>query len=246
MSEFKKAIFVGACLALFPLQAAIAADAPQITEIDRLPAPLPVAAGGWYLRGDIGFSTMPDPDVTFGNGAVDYLNEKTDNTWLVGAGLGYRFNDWFRTDVTVDYRMAKDFSGNTVCGVCGGALSFEHADIQTTTFLWNAYVDLGTWSGFTPYVGGGVGVARHRVKNYFGINPAAAPTVLPNKTKWVFAGTVMGGASYDLGNNWALDGSYRYVWMGDAETGRDAGGLKTEFDDMAAHEVRIGLRYYFY
>ena len=34
-------------------------------------------------------------------------------------------------------------------------------------FLANAYFDLGTWYGVTPFVGGGVGVAVHRARNAF-------------------------------------------------------------------------------
>ena len=38
---------------------------------------------------------------------------------------------------------------------CHGAFSLRQ---HTNTFLANAYVDIGSWNGFTPYVGGGLGL----------------------------------------------------------------------------------------
>ncbi len=96
-----------------------------------------------------------------------------------GLGFGYRFNNYLRFDATWDYRAGpgKTRSGVVVCpyapltGVsnggipagylyntadaCNGYMNFKQ---HNNTFLANAYVDLGTWAGFTPYVGGGVGM----------------------------------------------------------------------------------------
>ncbi len=38
---------------------------------------------------------------------------------------------------------------------CNGVMTLRQ---HTNTFLANAYVDIGTWNGFTPYVGGGLGL----------------------------------------------------------------------------------------
>ena len=96
-----------------------------------------------------------------------------------GVGFGYRLNDYLRFDATWDYRGGPGTSRQTTV-VCPYALSGETS--QTTglllgylyntsntcngatnihqynnTFLANGYVDLGTYYGFTPYVGGGLG-----------------------------------------------------------------------------------------
>ncbi len=97
-----------------------------------------------------------------------------------GLGFGYRYNDFVRFDATWDYGVgpSRTRSAFVVCpyglaGVngattglpagylyntaetCDGFLNFHQ---HNNTFLANAYVDLGTYAGFTPYVGGGVGM----------------------------------------------------------------------------------------
>ena len=54
----------------------------------------------------------------------------------------------------------------------------------------------------------------------------------------------------DSGRKVSLDIGYRYLWLGDAETGavvRTVGGVQTADDptveDITAHELRVGLRY---
>ena len=98
-----------------------------------------------------------------------------------GVGAGYRFNDYLRFDATWDYSVGAGGTRQTTV-VCPYGLAGEtsktppHAplgylydtsdtcDATTTirshnnTFLANAYVDLGTYGGFTPYVGGGLGL----------------------------------------------------------------------------------------
>jgi opacity protein-like surface antigen len=97
-----------------------------------------------------------------------------------GVGFGYRFNNYLRLDATWDYRTGPGGTRQTTV-VCPYALSglttqganpFQVgylyntsntcdgvADIKqyNNTFLANGYVDLGTYAGFTPYVGGGLG-----------------------------------------------------------------------------------------
>ena len=97
-----------------------------------------------------------------------------------GVGFGYRVNSYLRFDATWDYRNGPGGSSETTV-VCPYALSGlttqgaapflvgylyntsntcdGAADIRqyNNTFLANGYVDLGTYAGFTPYVGGGLG-----------------------------------------------------------------------------------------
>src|SRR5262249_60828064 len=108
-----------------------------------------------------------DPNVSFNDRIVKvgpFKNEHIDPTGVIGGGVGYKINQWFRTDLTVDYEWDSDWHGRAPCGGCAGnKTSKEWAKVSAWTFLANAYIDLGTWSGITPYVGAGVGGSHIRI-----------------------------------------------------------------------------------
>lgn len=238
MSSVSKAVFLGACLSIAAFQVARAADAPQIIE-DYGPSPSS-AEGGWYLRGDIGYVVAEDPVVTYNSGAVTFLNEDLGTTWMIGGGIGYRYNSWIRTDLTFDFRSF-DFTGNTPCTPSCG-LSVETYNLDTWTIMVNAYAELGTWYGVSPYVGAGVGAAYHWLHDIVGVNPDSSVTVIPDGGGWAFAAAVMAGVSVPLTETTLVDAGYRYIWLGDVESGADSIGGTVLFEDMADHEIRVGLR----
>jgi opacity protein-like surface antigen len=237
MSSIGKIVFLGAFLAVAAFQAAHAADVP-VVEVGYGPPPY-YSESGWYLRGDIGYVVAEDPVVTYGGGAVSFLNESLGTTWMIGGGIGYRYNSWFRTDLTFDYR-AFDFTGNTPCGCPGD--SVETYDLDTWTIMVNAYADLGSWYGITPYVGAGVGAAYHWLHDIVGVNPDASVTIIPDGGGWAFAAAVMAGVTIAVSDRTSIDAGYRYIWLGDVESGQDGSGGTVLFEDMAEHEIRVGLR----
>ena len=136
---------------------------------------------------------------------------------FVGGGVGYQFNSWLRADVTGEYRTSANYratqsytnSGPPIAAVVGGALprSSTMAQHRAAVFLANGYVDLGTWCGITPYVGGGVGFAVNWLDNLTDDGPetggfgyAREPQPQTN-----FAWAVAAGLAYNVSQN--LQGS---------------------------------------
>jgi opacity protein-like surface antigen len=139
----------------------------------------------WYVRGDLGIGFDRAPSVSFSNIALPPLGvigapftagsgtNWTTTNFTGGAGFGYRWNDWLRFDATWDYSTGPGGSrqATVVCpyglnplptgyiydatNTCNASASARQ---YNNTFLGNAYVDLGTYYGFTPYVGGGLGL----------------------------------------------------------------------------------------
>ncbi|QGM46852.1 outer membrane protein [Methylocystis heyeri] len=169
---------LAALLGAFVAPAAMAADMPFLSE----PAPEPVNqqplefGSGWYLRGDVGYSNMALPAVF-----ADFANS-IGRTGAVtgGVGAGYQYNNWLRTDFTIDRGVFQPQRtgaqtwcpyGNVVVDQTtslplGYAYSPSQtctpllkADLNRTSFLANAYVDLGNWWGLTPYIGAGLGLS---------------------------------------------------------------------------------------
>jgi opacity protein-like surface antigen len=155
---------------------AISGLSAQATAADLLAPPPPMPADGsavaelgtgWYLRGDVGYVDYAKPKEGLGYSVgLPFDSIKLEDTWSLGGGFGYRFNNWFRADVTADYRSdaritALSSGSNYIHGFSTDALKFE-----STTVLLNGYIDLGNWSGVTPYVGAGIGYAHNNLSSY--------------------------------------------------------------------------------
>ena len=96
---------------------------------------------------------------------------------IYGLGVGYRVNNWFRADVTGEYRGNSQFYGSDrITFPTGVGMDTYHATKNEWVVLANAYVDLGTWWCITPFIGAGVGGARVAIN---GFNDAAFPATRP-------------------------------------------------------------------
>lgn len=248
-SFFKRLSLAGVAVVL--ATAGQAADLPPPV-IEHVPV-APVATGGFYLRGDIGYKLYNDPDGSFKEpGAADlrFERETLEDAWMIGIGVGYKFNDYLRADITLDYETQAQAKGYAVCNLCTGSFSEEYTDIDVWTTMLNAYVDLGTWNRLTPYVGAGVGASYVRTDNAFSVNPGQSDGVFQGTNgTWNFAWALMAGASYAVTDNLAIDAGYRYKDLGDAETvvydGVRTGQGRVHWEDLTAHEFRMGARYTF-
>lgn len=214
------------------LGAALAADMPD--DIGYAPPPgVQEFGSNWYLRGDVGYVGYQRPSLEVGNEywyGVPVAGPSVDDTWSIGVGFGVHVTEWLRFDVTADYRADTDFNGTVYPYQISG--SFD-----SWTILANAYLDLGTWSGFTPYLSGGIGAASIGPKN------TSDGWVFPDfDASWGFAWSVGAGVSYALDPNWSIDLGYRYVAVDDADF-NDAVGNSLRIRDLSSNEIRIGARY---
>ncbi|MBO6757852.1 MAG: porin family protein [Roseibium sp.] len=246
---FKRLSLAGVAVAISTAGHAADLPAPVIEHIPEVP----VAAGGFYLRGDIGYKIYGDPSGSFSDsviGTLRFERESLDDTWMVGVGVGYKFNNYLRTDLTIDYEAPAEVTGYAVCGACTGGFSKETAEIDVWTVMLNGYVDLGTWYNITPYVGAGIGAAWVNTSDQVSVNPGFGTTSYDgSNAEWNFAWALMAGASYAFTPNWSLDAGYRYKDLGTAKTVRlhnvGTGGSRIEYEDLTAHEFRLGARYTF-
>ena len=113
----------------------------------------------------------------------------------------------------------------------------------------NVYLDWDNHSAFTPYIGGGFGFAYIVVDKHFAANGNGGNSLFDGEGNWNFAAAATAGFTYDVSHNWAIDANYRYLWVGDVDTGGSlTSGLtgKITYEDMDFHEIRIGARYTFH
>lgn len=98
---------------------AFAADMP-IAPPPMVDAPPVEDFGGWYLRGDIGFSNQ-ERRTGLRTPSYAVVVDQTsgfDTAGIFGIGVGYQFNNWFRVDVTGQYRGRSNFHGLDVFSSC--------------------------------------------------------------------------------------------------------------------------------
>lgn len=277
----------------------LAADSDQIIPAPVLEDNyVPVEIGtGWYIRGDVGYNIGGRQNerlydfvpVTFTESTADALN--------VGVGFGYKFNDIFRMDTTYDRVFGGKFTATQLVaptGPCNGTgeyidlvtgvvymgpfdisncLRKDEASYNAWYLMGNAYADLGTFNGFTPFLGAGLGVAKINWKeetNSITCVPVAndvhreacsatgtvaqpalnevytEPGVLQNGSSWKLAMAVTAGLSYELSKGLHLDTSYKFTSIGGGFGKIPYGstpGSSIATDGFGLHQVKMGLRY---
>ena len=253
---------VAAATSVGIIAGAQAADLPPPVIIEapvHVPEVVPKKFSGWYIRGDIGYgwSEFKGAEyITYGPPpGTGILNGDLKGAFSIGGGVGYQVNEFFRTDLTLDYMFKTDFDGSTdgFCTAGGVALACSSVDVsgyEAWTLLANAYVDLGHYAGFTPYVGAGIGgayVKWHELENT--IPPGfdqSGTTIHGGSAEWRFAYALMAGVSYAATKNVAVDLGYRYKHINGGRMFQFAGGVGPGFDkNIHVHEVRAGVRYKF-
>jgi opacity protein-like surface antigen len=247
MAKLTTYALAGALAFAFAPVAGHAADLPEPPLLEPM-APVEFASN-WYLRGDVGYKIYRNPDVSYGGSK--FKGEDLDDTGVIGGGVGYKWNEWIRTDVTLDYEFKSDFDGGlfcptTACVPFADKYSKESAKISAWTTLANVYFDLGSWHGVSPYVGAGAGFSNIKVSSYDFVNPNGSTGSQKGDSNWDFSWALMAGVGYSVTDNLVIDLGYRFLNLGDGKTKNAAGfnGNKpVKFDDLQAHEFRVGFRY---
>jgi len=255
-----KSLLAAGAAALFST-VAFAADMP-IAPPPYAPAPMVEDFGGWYLRGDIGFSNQRVDRLTNARDVTVASSLQTNNfntAGIFGLGVGYKVNNWFRADVTGEYRGNSQFHGTDRITYVGGiGIDTYNGTKNEWVVLANAYIDLGTWWYITPFIGAGVGGARVAINGFTDASIAnngggALPGLAyaDNVSKWNLAWAVHAGLAYKVTPNFTVELAYRYLDMGDGLTGDlrtfDGSGINTinpmTFKNITSHDLKLGVRW---
>jgi opacity protein-like surface antigen len=241
-----RARFAAIIAGLVALTGAAGAQAADMPFAPPMAAPVaedqPVLFGtGWYLRGNL---TASQDAVLPIDGLNTPQKRGFPNMWAMGLGFGYRFNDYIRTDATLDFRQPVTAQGYTSdsprCGGVPGCLSYASNRLSSTNLMFNVYGDLGNFAGFTPYIGVGLGMT----------NIDQRINVRPGGSSWFYATNqrtnkvtyaAMTGLSYAVTPRLTADLGYRYLYMGQVNALTSWGAMAAK--KMDAHEARLSFRY---
>jgi opacity protein-like surface antigen len=213
---------------------------------------------GFYGRLDTGYSWPTSAGVVdknfaafggiCGNARCTIPGElnNVDGSGMIGGGIGYRFSQEFRSDLTFNYRGMWSQLNDT-----DGSATHYTADVTSLAVMANGYFDFNVGSStFKPYVGAGLGFAQNKIGTLTATGPGFIG-VAPGGTKTDFAWSLTAGVGFKLPNALVLEVGYRYIDVGKVET--DAGnivvnGVKagTYFGATGqgkAHELTLGIRF---
>jgi len=211
----------------------------------------------WYVRLDGAAGFGSDIDI-IEDDIYPLVNDDFETSWSVGGGIGAYLGKNFRGDLTIDWRFESDISGlQTAWPEVVESREFQ---VETLLALANLYYDFhgirggGAKDGptmtnrITPYIGAGIGFAHHRTDGGLGETLPGQFSQMGDVTETNFAFALMAGVNCKINDAMHLDVGYRYLDMGDLESGHwdNTMGLgQLEVEDLNVHEIRIGLRHSF-
>jgi opacity protein-like surface antigen len=245
--------------------AAFGADLPMPQPVYQPVVAEPCCANAWYLRGFVGVGIMNRTSFDFernpGNGPTDFKiqHNAIDDTTFFGIGVGYEFNNWFRADVTAEYRTKAAINAfGLFTNPQGSANVFGDqftGSIHSTVVLANGYIDLGTWNCLTPFIGAGVGVAFNTFSDLVDTGIAESGSGMGhNPTEAHLAWALHAGLSYAVTQNFTMELAYRYLNYGSVKDsincigGAAVGcGFADSFkvDNLSSNDIMLGFRWRF-
>ncbi len=217
---------------------------------------------GWYLRGNAGYGTHTDTELS---GGLVGENESEGNVAL-SLGLGYEFeNNW---------RLELD--GNSLWTDLGAIDSLPNsaAKLRTNALMLNAIYDFDDFGRWEPYVGAGIGLVNgaldaeaHDFPSSSGagavlVSSSACPGSRSGVSSFscnvedrdtTIGWQLLAGLGYSITDNLSWDTQYKYLDAGSFDfdgnrTNVDTGAssaIRTKLSDVGSHTLLTGFRYRF-
>ncbi len=181
-----------------------------------------------------------------GSSGRDTLEVRHEDDLVLGNSLavGYDWKDHgfpIRTELEAGIRYRFDLDYRAVSVLNGALASGYSTNLATIFAMTNAYYDFDLESDFRPYVGAGVGWARHRADTEKR-DQATYSTISEIDNTDNFTWSLMGGVIYDWTRNWGLGLEGRFTDLGDVTVGPFGGGDKVD-SRYYSFDVVIGITY---
>ena len=200
--------------------------------------------GTYYFKGEIGYGFPNDPGQVTGAGTI-LENESNDDIMKYGIGFGINPEGPVRVDFSFSYSPNMESTSD------GPNNTTVENNVDNYLYMINAYYDFDEMGqGFVPYISGGIGFSRMvlediRVKNASGTINVREGGKTKNNRGWALGL----GTAVQMEGDVSLDIGYRYVEMGKTKgDGKFSGSPAvatnsgTNFDNLFAHELYLGLR----
>jgi opacity protein-like surface antigen len=196
-----------------------------------------------YIKGGFGLNTIKS--TKFSNHDFEGRVKLSDSFPLIEAGLGKKFNNGIRLEMVIDYYfLFRTLETSTdqdqdVLKIAGKT--------KVDSFMFNIYKDIVTINNFTPFIGGGIGIAhlKESAQGYiiseennfiYSLNKI-------DKEKNQFAYKLTLGSEMKLSDNIIGEVSYNYFNLGNNKR-KIIGGLKNVGNrTYEIHNITLGMRF---
>ena len=162
--------------------------------------------------------------------------------WSIGGAAGVKWNDLLRAEIEISHSQwtGKDFDVHY-----SGSPAYNYAatgTVAATYLLGNIWADLKTNTVFTPYVGGGVGVA---FVNTAGVRLDNSTWGYVDGSQTHFAWQLGAGVKYEISEQLSLDVGYRFKNVEGLQFVNGNGNGNFINGRLSSHNIEVGLTYNF-
>jgi opacity protein-like surface antigen len=153
--------------------------------------------------------------------------------------VGYRINNYLAAEGELGFasfdetQFSGNFNGVSVSAAIDGR-------VNTVLAFANAIVTPIGRSGFSPYIGGGLGLVNFDEK----VNTIGGLAVNTTSNETDVAANLIVGFDFPVSNRWSVGGRYRFVWVNTSSTST-SGGITTKQDDLTAHLLTATATFHF-
>ena len=179
------------------------------------------------------------------DGGGPFVQRGDDPEGNIGAGgmIGYHLTPYglpLRAEVEYNHRLRLDFDTRETAPLVIGYKN----DVDTDSVMFNLYFDLSNKTSWWPYVGVGIGWARHS-SNVSRGDIATTVRETREESSDNFAFSLQAGIRVAITRSWVGEIGYRYIDMGKFDTGTFTTGDRVVGENYTAHDIVLGLVYFF-
>ena len=187
-------------------------------------------------------ANLGDTDTLGFTGPVQVQN---DSDQVAGPAIvgGWIFKNFpLRMEIEAGNRFRFDYDVRDLAPT--GTVDYE-IDVMTWQILLNTMFEWRNSSAFTPMIGASVGYARHQVDIQRTVLPTQVQITPDNSHDNIAWGGLL-GVNWAFAQNWSADLMYRFINLGNVETGRmPTTGETIEAEDYVSHDVLLSVYYHF-
>lgn len=161
----------------------------------------------------------------------------------LGGVLGYHLQPYgmpLRAEVEYAYRHRLDFDTEERTPTFIGYKN----NVSTNSVMFNLYFDLATSTAWRPYVGAGLGWARNSSDIQRG-NLSSGATESREEDVDNLAFSFQAGVRVAITRSWVGEIGYRYIDLGEIDSGLFTTGDRVTGDDYVSHDLVLGIVYLF-